>query len=809
MELSFTKINGTNPFLDYNVLRESILNELSSDCIKAEVLILNKFPVSVLNQSTLDFVIFLKVPQSPAHRPKIDIEDNFVYISNLIIAVSIIREYKEHNVKADKGELEIENSYIDLKDNASKLKWGLTNYLSDACNLIREKITVHPIFWVLNDNDEVISNNIIVAKQLKFNLIKECISLNDYLRFPGYSDWNYEPAYEESIRQIFAQASLDSKLGYLTKQKIERFQNNFDAASQKAFDSIGNTLVEVRGRAGSGKSSDLLKWMLQKSLTGKKATFLTYNHLLVYEISRQIKGFENVLSEELVVQKQPTTTNTIHSFMYNIAKKLGVVLLMSESRISYLIALMNQRFDKIEILFDRIRSQNLVINKNDLKNFIQNENSFDEGTKREAIDLINHSDMFKDFKDAQEIKNHISRFKIFKKIKLEEHINSSMFLADYHEVLKKILLAIDNLDLFFKEFQIENKFDLLENTMNLKTSILVNDGSKNINLEELKKRYGKSINGFRAGRSLYIDEAQDCHPYERDIFFSLFSAKNIVIASGGKEQLIRYSEVCNWNISKGTKIESYQYLKRRKSYRMKPAIAALVNHIAASFNIDLGIEPLDTDDHGRIVIQRGINNDLASKANIMNELLIAGTRQGCSAYDSLLLLKNAKEKNQIVNSANTNTKSININEFDVIKIDDLKHKSEWDLLSIADKIINDARFWNATGNIDKRKQSVPGSLSIRAIYYESSRGLEAWSTMCFDINGFFDSKRNEDDADNFLLSEIMEPEERKNKYAATWVLMALTRAIDTCYIELLPSDNVLNSTIESFIANNKNYVDII
>ena len=100
-------------------------------------------------------------------------------------------------------------------------------------------------------------------------------------------------------------------------------------------------------------------------------------------------------------------------------------------------------------------------------------------------------------------------------------------------------------------------------------------------------------------------------------------------------------------------------------------------------------------------------------------------------------------------------------------------------------------------------------MSIRAIYYESSRGLEAWSTMCFDINGFFDSKRNEDDADNFLLSEIMEPEERKNKYAATWVLMALTRAIDTCYIELLPSDNALNSTIESFIAKNKNYVDII
>ncbi|PWA07276.1 hypothetical protein [Flavobacterium psychrotolerans] len=809
MELTLTKINGTNPFLNYDELKDSFINELISYYGKAEVIILNKFPVSVLNQSTLDFVIFIKVPENLSVRPKIETKDNFVYISNLIIAVSIIKEYKNQNITVENSELEINDSFIDLKDNASKLKWGLTNYFHDACNLIREKITVHPVFWVLNDNDELVSNNIIVAKSLKFNLIKECIALNDYLRYPGYLDWNYEPSYETSIKQILERASKDSELGYLTKQKIERFQNRFESASQKAFDSIGNTLVEVKGRAGSGKSSDLLKWMLQKSLIGKRATFLTYNHLLVYEISRQIKGFENVLTENEIIQKESTTTNTIHSFMFNIAKKLGVVLLMSESRISYLTNVMNDRLERIELLFNGIRNQNITINKNDLKKIIQNENSFDEGTKREAIDFINHSDMYKDFKNVLETKKHINQFKIFKKIKLEEHINSSMFLSDYHEVLKKILLAIDNLDLFFKEFQIENKFELLENTMNLNSSILVNDGSKNINLEELKKRYGKSINGFRAGRSLYIDEAQDCHSYERDIFFSLFGVKNIIIASGGKEQLIRYSEVCNWNISKGYKIDSYQYLKRRKSYRMKPAIASLVNHIAASFNIDLGIEPLDTEDHGRILIERNYNPDLFRKAKIINELLIAGTRQGCSSYDSLLLLKNAKEKNQNANIILSDQKSININEYDVVKIDSDNKKTEWELLSIADNVINEARFWNSTGNIDKRKQSVPGSLSIRAIYYESSRGLEAWSTMCFDINGFFDSKRNEDDADNFLLSEIMEPEERKNKYAATWVLMALTRAIDTCYIELLPSDNALNNSINSFINMNHNYIEMI
>ena len=105
-----------------------------------------------------------------------------------------------------------------------------------------------------------------------------------------------------------------------------------------------------------------------------------------------------------------------------------------------------------------------------------------------------------------------------------------------------------------------------------------------------------------ARRIAYIDEAQDCHPLERDILFSIFGSNNIVIANGGKEQLIRYSQLCDWHISRSQKIESHKYQKRRKSYRMKPAIAALANHIATWYKIDLDIEQIDTEDHGSVLI---------------------------------------------------------------------------------------------------------------------------------------------------------------------------------------------------------------
>lgn len=182
--------------------------------------------------------------------------------------------------------------------------------------------------------------------------------------------------------------------------------------------------------------------------------------------------------------------------------------------------------------------------------------------------------------------------------------------------------------------------------------------------------------------------------------------------------------------------------------------------------------------------------------------------QGCSSYESLLLLKNASEHNPENNSIGVNNNII-INEFDVVRVNRVNNRSDWGLINEANNNVNDARFWNATGNVDKKKQSIPGSLSIRAIYYESSRGLEAWSTMSFDLDGFFEAKRNEEEAENYLLEEIMDNDTRKDKYAATWVLMALTRAIDTSYIEINNNDSVFAKCIEEFLIKYPDYTKLV
>jgi hypothetical protein len=64
---------------------------------------------------------------------------------------------------------------------------------------------------------------------------------------------------------------------------------------------------------------------------------------------------------------------------------------------------------------------------------------------------------------------------------------------------------------------------------------------------------------------------------------------------------------------------------------------------------------------------------------------------------------------------------------------------------------------------------------------------------CFNIDKFFEQKKEDPDAEKFLIYDEKElgiqslfvtNDSRKNMFAGTWALMAITRAIDTLYLKL-------------------------
>lgn len=808
MELNFSKINGTNLHLDYEAFEQSVRAKLDATCHKAEVIILNNFPVSVTPHGSIDFLILLDIPKMDRSWYKVENDGERYNVKNLIIAVTVFDEFYNSNIIVNGDTIEIDDAIASFEEIPSKIKWGLTNYLSNHCGMERRYTTVHPIVWLKNKGDSHFLENVFIGQHLDYKVVEEIIVQNSYFKWPGYKDWhNNQILFEHQIQLIFEQASKDSAEGYITKKKVDRFQRKFGVKQDEAFRYIGEKLVEVKGKAGTGKTAELLKWMLQNSLKGKRSVFLTYNHLLVYDITNQIKSFTN---REYRTEKASTTTNTLHGFFYNVARKLGVLLLLSEKRINELTVILDDRLLQIEIYFDSIRKLEDSISLAKLLMYIQSEWKVPEGLKREAILLLKYIEHYKFLPNKEETSNLIKEFRNQKITKLSSLESSNVFLKDYHNVLERIFQAINNLDAFLTEFNVENKFELLSNVMNLKDDLLLKNGR--IDFEKLKTRYRKGISGFSAGRTIYVDEAQDCHPFERDIIFKLFGPKNCVIANGGKEQLIRYSNLCNWQISQATRIETHIYEKANKSFRMKPAIAALANHVAKWYDIDLNVEPLDTEDNGQIFI--ATSNKIGDQISAIENFLKIGERQGCTSYESLLIMTRGDQNGyglaDVEDSAITKS-SVKVNEHNNIVDDNASTRPEWGLISRAQEEIHEGYFWNATGNVDKRQMTVPGSLSIRSIYYESCRGLEAWSTMCFGLDSFFNSKVEDDEADNFLLNEIIFDVDssglkRREMYAATWILMALTRCIENCYIQLINPQSSLYECILAFSKEHTNYV---
>ena len=63
-----------------------------------------------------------------------------------------------------------------------------------------------------------------------------------------------------------------------------------------------------------------------------------------------------------------------------------------------------------------------------------------------------------------------------------------------------------------------------------------------------------------------------------------------------------------------------------------------------------------------------------------------------------------------------------------------------------------------------------------------------------------------------MLSDIflqLDPERRKDMYAATWVLMAITRAIDTCYLEINSPVSRMSEILEHFALEHPDYVEFV
>ena len=822
MSIVFETYNGENSNIDYVNLEKSIKHAFpKAENIK--IFLLNKFPIQISSETGIDVLLIITIDKSKENNFHfIKTLDNNVksYLHNLIIPITFVNHFKnEFLIKNnDNNELVCLDEIIDYDSEIKLTKYNLKEYLVEKLSYDSEGLEIHPIIFIRNRN-KLYSDNIICNKTFSFNDLSEYLKKCNYTYFCSYKKWNDKIEYnilEESIKKIVEKAGENSKYGFLTKKKLDELIKKNTLKINSFSEKIGENLVLIKGKAGSGKTSALIKLMKENLLTNKRCTYLTYNKLLTYEVSNLINSFRYSNKE---FNFELPTVITLSQFFYRLCQSFGVILIINEERINELTKKFDENFNilkQIDFLQDSFDSiENLTILE-----LIQN-SKFNEAIKQEGVDLIhfikkvNGDKLLKveditisifDTLDKNEILKNFRQFKLDNIKSLFK--DKKVFLKDYNNCLKKLFELIDNPNKFFQDNNLKAKYELLkpifENYSKKpgqnRISQYLTEENGTIILKEDKygtfanRRMGKFSGGINNKKLLFIDEGQDCLTYEKLILFRMFNYTNIIVSSGEKEQLIRRSDICNWNKVNGIKLENFfEDRISSKTFRIKKNILDFCIEFSKKFKIDFKADSIESDDLGEVVISF---NDTSSEYII--DRIKSGERNHCSIFESSLVL---------LESSTLQTKSFNESEITVNHLDNViesktKKKTDW-----ANKIQierNNFQFWDG---INEKPKLPPYQNEIRLILYESCRGLEGWTTFCLGADKFFYRKEKSEDADKHLLNDIFVTEdERRKRYAATWMLLGFTRAINTLYIEIKDKNSELGQFILNYHKNKPNSI---
>ncbi|MGJ1410142.1 UvrD-helicase domain-containing protein [Sphingobacterium thalpophilum] len=793
-------INGKNSLLDYEIFTNSVEATIGKNCKEFKIFIFNKFPVALTSDSTFDLLIFIAVKDKEKNYYR---TSNGRYIHNLIIPVKLVDEFYDQQLVLEDSEIvdKSTDTVVDYSGFILSSERIFREYLKEKCGLGQGKLNLFPMIFIKQKKTKQILGNYILSENLSFDLMLECFDKSNFKYLNSYFPWkaNYE-LFEVDIKKIIDQASKDSKYGYLTQKKLQRIAKKIVQDSNIS-SYVGNYLVFIEGKAGSGKSSELVQLMIQNLKSKKNALYLTYNKLLTYDIAKLVQTFAtNYDTSEDPLKEY--SVKTIHSFFFKICQQNNLLSVLSESRIE---ELMNDLKIKMRKIFDLSSSFEItgIDDFNTIMKHIQSSGLSLE-VKEFGVNLMKYA-----------YKSSLKRGKLptFKELSLAyfEKVQSTLrnvaakevFLADYYNVLKNLKDLLSNPDRFYDDYDIANKVHLFKTEKQGINKRYLSELDENIifTRDGFREYNNRRFGGHKRNRILFIDEGQDCADIERDILYELFGTSNIVVASGGVEQLIRHKRLCNWANSR---VPYKRFTKQARSFRVKKAIVDLCNFIAGYFDLPYKLTSDSSDDEGEVIIDFRMHT-IGSFQPILKQKTTSYSALGFTNYEGCMILL---DSSSLRNSASLDneqredgTEKIYINEYNNITYSKSKNRKVWDTLPRL--AAAGYEFWDGTQK-DKDQLLLPSPNEIRTLYYESCRGLEAWSVFCFDIDVFFNVKCNEDEADKFMLDDMFtDVESRRKRFATHWILMAMTRAMDTLYLQVNEIGSELGQALNQYVEQNK------
>ncbi|MEZ5758278.1 MAG: hypothetical protein R3D86_08660 [Emcibacteraceae bacterium] len=317
--------------------------------------------------------------------------------------------------------------------------------------------------------------------------------------------------------------------------------------------------------------------------------------------------------------------------------------------------------------------------------------------------------------------------------------------------------------------------DFLDNYEKHKKTLLDYLISGTVTIEDLSLVIERQANEF-AWDVVFIDEGQDWPSNEIKILHKFFGPKKIVVADG-VDQYVRDS-VANWDL--GLARELIQPRRLKRCLRMKANLAIFVSDCAELMGLsNWDLEPNTEANGGRIII---IEGEMENNTKIVDQFILEAASLGNYPVDMLACVP----PSLIVHEENS------------------AYSLPGQAIQRTGKLV-----WDAT-SADIREHYPTERDALRIVQYESCRGLEGWIVINYALDNFYEIKFNQ-----FISSPQVSQGQFKSKeelaliFAAQWLMIPLTRAMDTLVINLTSQQTFLKSIMIEIYKKRTDFVEWI
>ncbi len=269
---------------------------------------------------------------------------------------------------------------------------------------------------------------------------------------------------------------------------------------------------------------------------------------------------------------------------------------------------------------------------------------------------------------------------------------------------------------------------------------------------------------------VFVDEGQDWQDEEKKILMKFYNQGHLIVADG-IDQIVRGTIPQNWlsDLKKEQFEKNFSTVCLRQKNNLVSFSKALADELGIKWDISEAPKGMGG---GNVVIRKG-----ALKEPYVKSLVNLCTSAGNEAYDLVFFVPPG-----LVN----------------------KEKKECELKK-------DFESWGIPvfdgTNVDERDGYAKTS-QIRIYQYDSCRGLEGWVAVAVDLDDFVEYKMND-----YAKHDVENPnvlntfEDRRRSYIHRWLMMIVTRPIDTLVITVRDSNTKIAGFLRKIANLNPEFVN--